>query len=150
MIKSKIFLIICFLFSLFTGFVAIHRPSQDWSQIYLKKGMAYESKGRHEDALYEYKSASMVDPHNSQAHYRTAVLQTKLGNCESAFEHFNLIEGTGIISEEANSKRGECYYKRGMIFKAKGNLEDAVKDLEMAIKLGYRSEEKTDENKNTN
>jgi len=86
------------------------------ADLYLKRGVAYYSLGKKQQALDDYNKAIELNPTLATAFYSRGTAYYALGNMQSAFNDFNK-------TIELNPKDADAYYGRGNTYYAMGNLQ---------------------------
>ncbi|MDI6758520.1 MAG: tetratricopeptide repeat protein [Candidatus Omnitrophota bacterium] len=131
-------------------------------EMYLKRGMAYYSKGNFNQAISDFNKAIKVDPNYSIAYAKRGLAYfekkdtayaisdyTKAIAINPRYEEAYYIRGLAYASQEKfeqaisdyakaieiNPDYVQAYINRGFINTNKGNLEQAISDFDKALKI---------------
>ncbi len=131
-------------------------------EMYLKRGVAYYSKGNFNQAISDFNKAIKVDPNYSIAYLKRGLAffekkdiaqaisdYTKAIAINPAYEEAYYIRGLAYASQEKfeqavsdytkaieiNPDYVQAYINRGFINTNKGNLEQAISDFDKALKI---------------
>jgi len=85
------------------------------------------------EALALFKKAADISPTSIDAVYGVAVSNSALGRVDETLEHFNQL--LGMLKPEHDSVKAEALYNRSAILKEKGDVKQAIADLEECLSL---------------
>ncbi|MGE0679689.1 MAG: tetratricopeptide repeat protein [Candidatus Binatia bacterium] len=101
----------------------------------MAKGRELEDRTLYGPAMAEYQRAIKEDPANAaEAHYRIGMLSNTLGNTEGAAREFRAALQANPNHVEARKALAAFHINRGAAARQQGRLDDAVRDLQEAIK----------------
>jgi tetratricopeptide (TPR) repeat protein len=102
----------------------------------MAKGRELEARTLYGPAMAEYRRAIEEDPANAaEAHYRIGVLSNKLGNSEGAVQEFRAALQLNPNHAEAREAAAAFYVNRGTTARRQHRLDEAVHDLQEAVKV---------------
>lgn len=98
------------------------------ARAYLKRGIAWDRKGNHDQAIRDYSEAILLDPSHAFAYYLRGRTRSEKGELTDAIADLN--EAIRLDSRNALYRgfRGSIWYK-------KGNYSNAKKDFDEAERL---------------
>ena len=91
-------------------------------------GVAYDKKGRTDDAIRELLTAIEVDPAYGQSHNNLAIIYDREGRTDDAIRQY-------VLAIQINPKDEESHYNLGVAYDKKGLTDDAIRELLTAIQI---------------
>lgn len=113
----------------------------DWAKQYLGRGQAYSGLIRKADAVKDFTMAIALDPKLSDAYYERAVLTATPDNKETACSDMAMAASMGNEKAKVLYDDNFCWnialqhYKAGSTNVLVRKYDEAIKDLDIAIKL---------------
>jgi len=102
----------------------------------MAKGRDLEARTLYGPAMAEYRRAIEEDPANAaEAHYRIGVLSNTLGNSEGAVQEFRAALQLDPNHAAARKAVVAFYVNRGAMARQQRRLDEAVRDLQEAVKV---------------
>jgi tetratricopeptide (TPR) repeat protein len=99
------------------------------AQLYIQRGVVYQTIGEADRAILDYSDAIRLAPRETLPLInRGVVLYTRKDNNEGAIGDFN-------AALKINSKEISAYINRGIVYRKKGDVDRAIADFTTAIKL---------------
>lgn len=103
---------------------------------YMAKGQDLENRTLYGPAMAEYQRAIKEQPeHAAEAHYRIGVLSNKLGNTEGAVQEFRTTLQLDPNHAQARKAVAAFYINRGAAARQQHQLNQALQDLQEAVKV---------------
>jgi len=107
-------------------------PDED----HMAKGRELEARTLYGPAMAEYQRTIKEDPANAaEAHYRIGVLSNKLGNTEGAVQEFRAALQANPNHLGAKQAMAAFYINRGAAVRQQKRLNEALQDLQEAVKV---------------
>ena len=124
---------------------------------WLDRGREYDLKKEYDKAIEAYTSAIALNPNDSTAYNNRGVLYYEKGQYDMAIKDFNrlttltpdivylgrLFSATTIedLNKEidSNPKDFLAYYRRGLEYMNKGNIDKAISDFRKICAMGYKN-----------
>ena len=100
----------------------------------INRGVTYDNKGNHNQAIEDYDEAIRINPKYAEAYYNRGTAYLHKGNCDQAIKDYD-------EAIKLNPKDAEAFSNRGSTFVEKGNYDQAIKDYDEAIRLNPKSAE---------
>ena len=98
---------------------------------YYFRGVAFADKGDIDKAIADYTEAIRIDPKEAEASY----LMRGFANRDNGNLDFAIDDFTSAI--QLNPDYGPDFYSRAVAYEEIGDIENALRDLSEALKLGY-------------
>jgi tetratricopeptide (TPR) repeat protein len=101
---------------------------------YNSRGASYNSIGRYQDAIEDYKQAIRINPDYAEAHYNLGIAYGELGRNQQAIDSF---KQAIRLKQAARFKLGlaEAHYNLGIIYGKLGRDQEAIESFKQAIKI---------------
>ena len=96
---------------------------------YYFRGMSYSKKGDWRKAIDDISVAITINPDDAGSYYSRGKIYLKLINCSQSIDDF-----TRFIQLRPQDDRG--YYLRAKAYYCAGDIDHAIKDLQVAAQLG--------------
>ena len=106
----------------------VYKP--DHSVGYLNRSVLYNSQGKIQEALNDINSYLKLKPYNADLWYEKGRALRNLNKLQESIPAY-----TRAI--QLNQRQPVFYYERGRTYAAMGNVNEAKRDVQMAINLGY-------------
>jgi len=91
-------------------------------------GWAFYQKGQYNEALSEYKKATVLDDKNYRAYLNLGITYRKVEKKDVAITSFQK-------AIELNPKSYEAHYYLGLTYQSDGKLDQAIQELQLADKI---------------
>jgi tetratricopeptide (TPR) repeat protein len=112
----------------FTLFSHAIEVTQNNHVIHNSRGVAYDSLGRYQDAIEDYKQAIRIRPDYAEAHYNLGVASGELGRWQDAAEAYK--QAIRIKPNHA-----KAHYNLGVAYEGLGRYQDAAESYKQAIRI---------------
>lgn len=109
-------------------FLSNVRPQQGNPDSHYLLACYYEERGRHKEAIEEFKKVLLIDPNYVRAYNGMGVSFDMLGDFSRAIEHYN-------YALKLNPTVDYVYNNLGYSYLLKGNIDEAIVALKKAIDL---------------
>ena len=121
--------------------IAEQAPDSEKSRAYVDLGRSYEKNDNLETAIKYYDDAAKADPQSAAAFLRLGILYGRRQDPERATGAFSKAE---MIYRTMSNQEGEAevFYQRGAMLRRSGKLTDARTQLEQALDISQRSDNK--------
>ncbi len=124
------------LLSLFLLILFLTRMDLAAAEDFMAKARDLEARTLYGPAMAEYRRAIEEDPANAaEAHYRIGVLSNTLGNGEGAVQEFRAALQLDPNHTEARKAVVAFYVNRGATARQQHRLDEALRDLQEAVKV---------------
>ncbi|HEV8483453.1 MAG TPA: tetratricopeptide repeat protein [Blastocatellia bacterium] len=123
------------------GNIAAQSPDSEKSSAYVDLGRSYEKNDNLDKAIKYYDDAAKADPQSAAAFLRLGILYGRRQHPEQAGEAFSKAE---TIYRAMSNQEGEAevLYERGAMLRRSGRLTDARTQLENALEISQRANNK--------
>lgn len=116
-------------------------PKPEWAKLYHGRGKSYSGLTRKADAVKDFTVSIALDPKNGEAYYERALLTNTTDNKENACIDISTAASLGVEKAKILFDDNFCWniaqqhYKEGASMVMLRDYENAIKQLDVAIKL---------------
>lgn len=104
-----------------------------FTDAYINLGNTYRSRRDYQTALETYERVLQQNPNSAEAYNARGILHSQLGDSANATKDFNK-------AIELKNNYAEAYLNRGRVFAANGQLDVAIADYDIALRLNPTAE----------
>eukprot|EP00913_Durusdinium_trenchii_P028382 g26610.t1 len=105
------------------------RLKPDYREAFLARARARNNRGLYDDAIDDYTAAIRLNPKEKDAYLQRAAIFTSIDEPDKAITDY------GEAIQRFPKEAGEAFRLRGLIYEARGEFAEAVKDFAAALQL---------------